>query len=35
MNSQERALLEGFLDKLVQVHVTRKIPEADAMIRRA
>jgi hypothetical protein len=34
MNSQERALLEGFLDKLVQVHVTRKIPEADAMIRR-
>ena len=35
MNSQERALLEGFLDKLVQVHGTRKIPQADVMIRRA
>ncbi len=35
MNSQEHALLEGFLDKLVQVHGTRKIPQADAMIRRA
>jgi uncharacterized protein len=35
MNSKERALLEGFLDKLVQVHGTRKIPQADAMIRRA
>src|SRR4029077_17949604 len=35
MNSQERVLLEGFLDKLVQVHGTRKIPQADAMIRRA
>jgi hypothetical protein len=35
MNSQEHALLESFLDKLVQVHGTRKIPQADAMIRRA
>jgi hypothetical protein len=35
MNSQEHALLEGFLDKLVQVHGTRKRPQADAMIRRA
>lgn len=35
MNSQERALLENFLDKLIQVHGTRKIPQADALIRRA
>jgi uncharacterized protein len=35
MNPQESALLENFLDKLVQAHATRKIPQADAMIRRA
>jgi uncharacterized protein len=35
MNSQESALLENFLDKLVKTQGTRKIPQADAMIRRA
>ncbi|MGO9931701.1 MAG: DUF2076 domain-containing protein [Steroidobacteraceae bacterium] len=35
MNSQERALLENFLDQLVQIHGIRKVREADAMIRRA
>jgi uncharacterized protein len=35
MNPHEQAILENFLDKLVRVRGTRKIPEADAMIRRA
>jgi len=35
MNPQERAMLEGFLDQLVQVHGIHKVPQADAMIRRA
>jgi uncharacterized protein len=35
MNSQERALLEKFLDQLVQIHGIHKVPQADAMIRRA
>src|SRR5260370_40444027 len=35
MNPHERAILENFLDQLVRVRGTRKIPEADAMIRRA
>jgi hypothetical protein len=32
MNSQDSAVLENFLDKLVQTRGTRKIPQADAMI---
>src|SRR5260370_40055710 len=35
MNPNEQAILENFLDQLVRVGGTRKIPEADAMIRRA
>jgi hypothetical protein len=35
MNPHEQAILENFLDQLVRVRGTRKIPEADAMIRRA
>jgi uncharacterized protein len=35
MNPHEQAILESFLDQLVRVSGTRKIPEADAMIRRA
>jgi hypothetical protein len=35
MNPHERAILENFLDQLVRVRGTRKIPEADAMISRA
>jgi hypothetical protein len=35
MNLHEQAILENFLDQLVRVRGTRKIPEADAMIRRA
>ena len=35
MNPHERAILENFLDQLVRVRGTRKIPEAVAMIRRA
>lgn len=35
MNPREQAILENFLDQLVRVRGTRKIPEADAMIRRA
>ncbi|HWS61931.1 MAG TPA: DUF2076 domain-containing protein [Steroidobacteraceae bacterium] len=35
MNPHEQAVLENLLDKLVSVRGTRKIPEADAMIRRA
>jgi hypothetical protein len=35
MNPQERALLETFLDQLVQIHGIHKVPQADAMIRHA
>jgi len=35
MNPHEQAILENFLDQLVRVRGTRKIPDADAMIRRA
>ncbi len=35
MNPQERALLEQFLGRLVQIHGIHKVPQADAMIRRA
>jgi hypothetical protein len=35
MNPHEQAILENFLDQLVRVRGTRKIPEADAMIKRA
>ncbi len=35
MNPQERALLEHFLGRLVQIHGIHKVPQADAMIRRA
>jgi hypothetical protein len=35
MNPHEQAILENFLAQLVRVRGTRKIPEADAMIRRA
>jgi hypothetical protein len=35
MNPHEQAVLENFLDQLVRVRGTRKVPEADAMIRRA
>ena len=35
MNPQERSVLEGYLDRLVQVRTVDKDPEADAMIRRA
>jgi hypothetical protein len=35
MNLQERTLLENFLDQLVQVHGVDKIPQADALIKRA
>jgi hypothetical protein len=35
MNPHEQAILESFLEQLVRVRGTRKIPEADAMIRRA
>ena len=35
MNAQERAVLEEFLDQLVQVRGIRKVPQADLMIRRA
>jgi len=35
MNPHEQAILENFLDQLVRVRGTQKIPEADAMIRRA
>jgi uncharacterized protein len=32
MNSQERALLENFLNHLVQVSGIKKVPQADAKI---
>jgi hypothetical protein len=35
MNLQERTVLESFLDQLVQVHRVDKIPQADALIKRA
>jgi len=35
MNPHEQAILENFLEQLVRVRGTRKIPKADAMIRRA
>ncbi len=35
MNPHEQAILENFLDQLVRVRGTRKIPEVDEMIRRA
>ena len=35
MNSQERSVLEAYLDRLVQVRTVDKDAEADAMIRRA
>src|SRR4029077_10424656 len=35
MNPQERALLDTFLDQLVQIHGIQKVPQADAMIRHA
>ena len=35
MNPHEQAILVSFLGQLVRVRGTRKIPEADAMIRRA
>ena len=35
MNAQERALLEDFLDRLIQTRDIRKVPEADEMIRKA
>jgi hypothetical protein len=35
MNLQERAVLQNFLDQLVQVHGVNKVAQADAMIKRA
>jgi len=35
MNLQERTVLENFLDQLVQVHGVDKVPQADALIKRA
>jgi uncharacterized protein len=35
VNPHEQAILENFLDQLVRVRGTRKIPHADAMISRA
>lgn len=35
MNSHERAILENFLNQLVQVRGIQKLPQADTMIRRA
>jgi uncharacterized protein len=35
MNSDEREVLENFLDQLIQVRGIKKVPQADAMIRSA
>jgi hypothetical protein len=35
MNSQESEVLQSFLDQLIHVHGVDKVPQADAMIKRA